>query len=293
MKINAENINITKASGLKAPFNKGKLKQSLLRSGANNEQADEITNEVIEMLVEGMSTRKIYKTAFRLLRNYSRPAAARYKLKQAIMELGPSGFPFEQFVGELLKHRGYKTQVGVIVKGHCVNHEIDVIAEKDEHHFMIECKFHNRQGYVCDVKIPLYIQSRFLDVEASWKLIDGHSEKFHQGWVVTNTRFSEDAAQYGRCMNMNLVGWDYPRNNGLKDWIDSSGLHPVTCLTTLTHREKQELLDKKIVLCKTLHHNYSLLQSIGVNPPRLQKVMDECAALCETFSEKTITNKKH
>lgn len=199
------------------------------------------------------------------------------------MELGPSGFPFEQFVGVLLNQQGYRTQVGVIVKGHCVNHEVDVIAEKDNHHFMIECKFHNRQGYICDVKIPLYIQSRFLDVENTWKKIDGHAEKFHQGWVVTNTRFSEDAAQYGRCMNMNLVGWDYPRNNGLKDWIDSSGLHPVTCLTTLTHREKQELLDKKIVLCKTLHHNYSLLQSIGVNPPRLQKVMDECAALCETY----------
>lgn len=285
MKINAENINIIKASGEKAPFNKGKLKQSLLRSGATNEQADEITNKVIEMLVEGISTRKIYKTAFRLLRNYSRQAAARYKLKQAIMELGPSGFPFEQFVGELLKHKGYKTQVGIIVKGHCVNHEIDVIAEKDEHHFMIECKFHNRQDYVCDVKIPLYIQSRFLDVERQWKQLAGHAEKFHQGWVVTNTRFSEDAAQYGRCMNMNLVGWDYPKNNGLKDWIDGSGLHPVTCLTTLTQSEKQQLLDKKIVLCKSMHHNHALLQSIGVKPPRLQKVMDECAALCEMYSK--------
>lgn len=285
MKINAENINIIKASGEKAPFNKGKLKQSLLRSGATNEQADEITNKVIEMLVEGMSTRKIYKTAFRLLRNYSRQAAARYKLKQAIMELGPSGFPFEQFVGELLKHKGYKTQVGIIVKGHCVNHEIDVIAEKDEHHFMIECKFHNRQGYVCDVKIPLYIQSRFLDVERQWKQLAGHAEKFHQGWVVTNTRFSDDASKYGRCMNMNLVGWDYPKNNGLKDWIDGSGLHPVTCLTSLTQKEKQQLLDKKIVLCKTMHHNNALLQSIGIKPPRLQKVMDECVALCEVYSK--------
>lgn len=286
MKINAENINIIKASGEKAPFNKGKLKQSLLRSGATNEQADEITNKVIEMLVEGMSTRKIYKTAFRLLRNYSRQAAARYKLKQAIMELGPSGFPFEQFVGELLKHKGYKTQVGIIVKGHCVNHEIDVIAEKDEHHFMIECKFHNRQDYVCDVKIPLYIQSRFLDVERQWKQLAGHAEKFHQGWVVTNTRFSEDAAQYGRCMNMNLVGWDYPKNNGLKDWIDGSGLHPVTCLTTLTQKEKQQLLDRKIVLCKTMHHNQSVLQNIGIHSPRLEKVMEECSALCEEFSAK-------
>ncbi|MGJ1446995.1 restriction endonuclease [Sphingobacterium spiritivorum] len=293
MKINSNHINITKASGHKAPFNKGKLKQSLLRSGANSELADEIVSEVMEMLVEGMSTRKIYKTALRLLRNTSRPMAARYNLKRAIMELGPSGFPFEQFVGVLLNQQGYRTQVGVIVRGHCVNHEVDVIAEKDNHHFMIECKFHNRQGYICDVKIPLYIQSRFLDVENTWKKIDGHAEKFHQGWVVTNTRFSEDAAQYGRCMNMNLVGWDYPGNNGLKDWIDSSGLHPVTCLTTLTHREKQELLDKKIVLCKTLHHNYSLLESIGVKPPRLQKVMDECAALCKTLSEKPVYKKNY
>lgn len=284
MKISADNINITKASGLKVPFNKGKLKQSLLHSGASSELADEIVSEVMGMLVEGMSIRKIYKTAFRMLRNISRPVAARYNLKRAIMELGPSGFPFEQFVGELLNHKGYKTQVGVIVRGHCVNHEVDVIAEKDNYHFMIECKFHNRQGYICDVKIPLYIQSRFLDVETSWKEIEGHSEKFHQGWVVTNTRFSEDAAQYGKCMNMNLVGWDYPGNNGLKDWIDVSGLHPVTCLTTLAQREKQELLNKKIVLCRTLHHNYPLLESIGVKPPRLQKVMDECTALCQTYS---------
>jgi 2-phosphoglycerate kinase len=65
MKNNTENISITKASGDIVPFNKGKLKQSLLRSGANSEQADEVVSEVLEMLVEGMSTRKIYKTAFR------------------------------------------------------------------------------------------------------------------------------------------------------------------------------------------------------------------------------------
>lgn len=283
MKRNTKNINVTKASGMKMSFNKGKLKQSMLRAGANVEQANEIVSEVMEMLVEGMTTRKIYKTAFRLLRNISSPMAARYKLKRAIMELGPSGFPFEQFIGELLKHKGYKTQVGVIVKGHCVNHEVDVIAEKEAYHFMIECKFHNSQGHISDVKVPLYIQSRFLDIEREWKQIDGHTKKFHQGWIITNTRFSEDALQYGRCMNMNLIGWDYPKNNALKDWIDVSGLHPITCLTTLTKNEKQQLLDKKIVLCKTMHKNYSLLESIGVKPPRLQKVMEECLALCESF----------
>ena len=279
---------ITKSTGLQEPFNKGKLKQSLLRSGANAEQADEIVAKVTGILVDGMSTRKIYKKAFHLLKNVPGPVAARYKLKHAIMELGPSGFPFEQFVAELLNYSGYTTRVGIIVQGHCVKHEIDVIAEKDEHHFMIECKFHNRQGYSSDVKIPLYIQSRFLDVEKQWKKLDGHAEKFHQGWVVTNTRFSEDATQFGRCMGMNLIGWDHPKNGGLKDWVDRSGLHPVTCLTTLTQKEKQQLLDRKIVLCKTIHHNHTVLKSIGIGSPRLEKVMDECSALCETFSEKII-----
>ena len=290
MMMNSKNINITKSSGLKVPFDASKLKQSLLRSGANTAQVDDIVSEISKMLVEGMSTRKIFKTAFRLLKNSSRPTAARYKLKLAIMELGPSGFPFEQFIGELLNHKGYKTQVGVIIEGHCVNHEIDVIAEKGDHHYMIECKFHNKQDYVCDVKIPLYIQSRFLDVETAWKQLKGHAGKFHQGWVVTNTRFSEDAIQYARCMNLNLLGWDYPKNNGLKDWIDNSGLHPITALTTLTQQEKQQLLDKKIVLCKTINSNHNLLQSIGIAPPRLQKVIDECSALCEASSKTNFLN---
>lgn len=279
MPINLHNIQVTKASGQKAPFDKGRLKQSLLRAGAAPEQANEILAKVMDLLVEGMSTRKIHKTAFRLLRNLSRPVAARYKLKHAIMELGPSGFPFEQFIAELLKHRGYKVQVGTIVKGFCVNHEIDVIAEQDENQFMIECKFHNRLGYISDIKIPLYIHSRFLDVERQWKKSD--AQKLYQGWVVTNARFSKDAAQYGQCMNLHLVGWDYPQYEGLKEWIDHSGLYPVTCLTTLTNKEKQTLLDKKIVLCKMLNHNQTLLESIGIEPPRLQKVLDECFVLCE------------
>lgn len=62
------------------------------------------------------------------------------------MELGPSGFPFEKFISEILKFQGFAVQVGVIVEGHCVKHEIDVVAEKGEEHFMIECKFHNTQG---------------------------------------------------------------------------------------------------------------------------------------------------
>ena len=159
-----KNILVTKASGETAPFIVDKLRKSLIRSGANDKQIDEILNEVSSELYQGISTKKIYRLAFNKLKDRSKHLAARYHLKQGIMELGPSGYPFERFVGEILKQQGYSVKIGEIVKGKCVTHEVDVIALADHHHFMIECKYHNQQGIVCDVKITLYIQSRFNDV---------------------------------------------------------------------------------------------------------------------------------
>ncbi len=274
-------IQITKASGVRVPFNEGKLKQSLLRAGATSQRADDVVAEVRDILVDGMSTKKIYKIAFRMLRSHSRPAASRYKLKQALIELGPTGFPFELFMGELFKHKGYRVKIGEVIQGHCVTHEIDVLAQKGNEVLIMECKFHNRQGYISDVKTPLYIQSRFLDVETHWNQLEGQEKKALQGWVATNTRFSIDAIQYGSCMGLNLIGWDYPHNNGIRDWVDQMGLHPLTSLTTLTKAEKQQLMDKKVVLCETLHQNPSLLAGIGLKEPRLQRVVDECKVLCE------------
>lgn len=274
-------FNVTKASGAKVPFQVEKLKKSLLRAGATHEQSEDIADEVTNNLSEGLATKTIYKTAFNLLKNYSRPVAARYKLKTAMLELGPSGFPFEQFVAELLKFKGYQTKVGTFERGRCVNHEVDVIAETEKELLLVECKFHNRPGVISDVKTPLYIQSRYLDVLENWKKNPSISTKFHQGWVVTNTRFSIDAMQYGKCVGLHLVGWDYPKNDGLRDWIDASGLHPITCLTSLSQAEKERLLERKIVLCKTICESDNILQTIGIKAPRLYKVIEECTALSE------------
>jgi Restriction endonuclease/ATP cone domain len=277
-------INITKASGETALFSTEKLRHSLKRSGADEDTISEIIHKVQDMLYEGITTKKIYKLAFDLLKKQSRHVAAKYKLKQAIMELGPSGFPFEKFFAAILSHQGYVVKVGEIVKGKCVNHEIDVIAEKENQHFMIECKYHNQLGTISNVKIPLYIQARFKDVEAAWVNIPGHGTKFHQGWVVTNTRFSDDAKQYGVCAGLKLIGWDYPFKENLKDMIDTMGLYPLTCLTTLTKREKVYLLEKNVVLCKEICHNPQLLKSAGITDERIKGILEEGTALCKNLT---------
>ena len=273
-------INIVKHSGDIVAFDVEKLIISLRRSQANETLIQQIVEQVEAVLYDGMTTKQIYKMAFKMLKGKSSVSASRYKLKKALMELGPSGFPFEKLIGKLLSHEGFETEVGVIVQGNCVQHEIDVIAQKDNNHYMIECKYHSDQGRFCNVKIPLYIHSRFLDVEKQWERLKGHEAKLHKGGVYTNTRFTTDAIQYGKCVGLLMTSWDYPYGNGLKDRIDKSGLHPLTALTTLTKNEKAKLLDKGIVLCKELHENPTILDQIGISKTRQKNILDDSNVLC-------------
>ena len=160
-----QNIYVTKASGEKSLFSTEKIRRSLSKSGASNEQIELVIEQVSNQLYEGITTKKIYQIAYSILKGLGRHTAARYHLKRAIMELGPSGFPFEKYLGEILKYQGYSIQIGQIIQGKCVTHEIDIIAKKNDQLKMIECKYHNHPGIFCDVKIPLYIHARFEDIK--------------------------------------------------------------------------------------------------------------------------------
>lgn len=271
---------VKKASGEIVPFSENKLLQSLKRAGASDETAATVLGEVRSQLYEGIPTGKIYRIASRLLKKIARQTAGKYHLKQAIMELGPSGFPFEKYVAGLLKAREYTIQLNQSVQGHCVTHETDVIAEKNETHYMVECKYHNQPGISCDVKVPLYIYARFKDIEQKWLELPGHATRIHQPWLITNTKFTGDAIQYGTCMGMKLMGWNYPAQENLRTLIEEMNLYPITCITSLTRYEKQLLLDRKIVLCKELNENNALLQQTGVAAARRKVVIEEAARLC-------------
>ena len=273
-------INIVKKSGDIAAFDVEKLINSLRRAHASEDIIQQIVSQVQSTIYEGMTTTRIYKIAFDLLKKHSRVSASKYKLKNALFELGPTGFPFENLVGKLLSHEGFSTQVGVIVSGHCVSHEIDVIADKDDQHYFIECKFHSDQRRFCNVKIPLYVNSRFLDVEKQWKKQKGNDGKISKGGVYTNTRFTSDATQYGKCAGLLMASWDYPFGNGLKERIDKSGLHPLTALTTLTKNEKTKLLDLGLVLCREIYEHPQVLNKIGISKARHKNIVEDAKELC-------------
>ncbi|PVY42280.1 restriction endonuclease [Pontibacter virosus] len=287
MKDTLDHLVVTKASGEKVLFSVGKLRLSLLKSGADEQQANEVIRQLEPELTPGISTKKIYRKAFAILKRISSTAAARYSLKQGIMQLGPSGFPFEKFVAEILRAQGYTTEIGVFIDGHCVRHEIDVIALKDGKRVMIECKYHNLHRNKSDVKIPMYIRSRFKDVEKVWPSEHEFEIRFHEVWVMTNTRFTDDAMRFASCMQMKLIGWDYPQKGGIKDMVDSFHLYPLTCLTTLSNSEKQRLLDLKVVLCSELLHHEELLHQVGLRDDRAKRVMKEVEELCNGSFSRT------
>lgn len=279
------NMFITKATGELVPFAPEKLLGSLTKAGATIAQAEEILVSIKSQLHPGIPTKTIFKNAFRLLKRVSPPKAGKYKLKNAIMELGPTGFPFEKYFAAILQDMGYRVQTGVILQGACVKHEVDVIAEKENYHEMVECKFHQQQGIFCNVKIPLYIHARFKDVEAGFTDNSTNKNTLHQGWVVTNTRFTTDAIQYGTCAGLKLIGWNYPKGNSLNYLIDKTGLYPLTALTSLTKKEKQRLLSSNIVLCKEILINPEVLVQAAIAKEKLVAILQEAKELCKNFNE--------
>ncbi len=271
---------ITKASGEKEPFSQEKLVNSLKRVGADNKIINKISDELSNWLYEGVSTKKIYRQAFRLLQKHKSSTAARYKLKQAIMELGPTGYPFEHFIGQIVKHFGFEIKVGQIVQGHCVRHEVDVVATGNNKQIFVECKFYNSQGKYANVRVPLYIRSRVDDIIKKREMNPEFNNISFQGWVVTNTRFTSDAIDYGMCAGLHMISWDYPAGQGLKDIIEKENFFPVTALTTINTLQKKILLDSGIVICRQVCQNPEVLKKLEISPRKRKDLREEVNDLC-------------
>lgn len=274
---------VVKSTGEHERFSLNKLRRSLTRSGADDETITRIINHIIPELHNGMKTSQIYKHAYSILKKNKYPAAIRYSLRKAVLELGPSGFPFEKFVAEVLRGKGFTAQTGVVLPGYCVDHEVDVLMEKGERHIFAECKFHNQQGIKTDVKVALYVHARFMDLQKGHDIKEAHAPKLHEGWLITNTKLTSDAIQYANCAGLTVIGWDYPEHGNLQDLILETGVHPLTFLSTLSQSDKNNLLQQGVVMCRDLKNSPAHLKSIGFSDEQIKNVVDEVDQVCQDF----------
>ena len=276
----SRNIQILKASGEKEAFKKEKLIHSLKRSGADSTEVASVVQEMDEWMFDGVSSKDIYKKAFSLLKKKRLGAAARYRLKQAMMEMGPTGYPFEIFIGQIFKSLGYEVEVGVTLDGACVTHEVDVIATKGLTQCFVECKYYQRTGKNANVQVPLYIRSRVNDLIDKRRQSTRWDAFQFEGWIATNTRFTLDAISYGVCSGLNLLSWDYPEGNSLREIVDRERIFPITVLTKLTQADKQKLMEMGIVICRQLSEKKHLLDEMGWDERKRKRVLKEAQVLC-------------
>ncbi len=274
-------MKIVKHSGSIVEFDREKLKKSLLKSGAGQQIVEDVLRTINDQIYEGITTKKIYKLAFSLLKKSSNSHAARYNLRSAIQMLGPAGFFFEKFIARLFISEGYLAQTNLLLSGKCIGHEVDVVIKKNSAIEMIECKFHPLSETNSDVKVPLYIFSRYNDLKDRSHAIFTPKDKIAACWIVTNNRFTSDAMAFATCSGLKLLSWDYPQNASLRKRIDDDKLYPVTCLTTLSATEKDKLLVLDIILAKEIIDSIEILEKIGLSPNRIKNVLKEVSELCK------------
>lgn len=273
-------MKIIKHSGYKVPFDKDKLELSLKKSGASADLIKESLAEIERQMYDGITTKEIYKLAFAILKKASSGHAARYNIRQALQMLGPAGFYFEKFIARLYAAEGFKTKINLTLQGKCVSHEIDIAIMKNNMISMIECKFHGSKEGSSDVKVPMYILSRFNDLKAKKHTIFSNSEAIDSCIIVTNNRFTKDAQDFANCSGISL-SWDYPQDNNLKNKIDKGTLYPITCLTTLSIVEKEKLLILDQILVKDVIDDPQSLYKIGLSENRVKNTLHEASQICK------------
>ena len=266
---------ILKADGKRESFDQEKLRFSLLHSGASEEATDKVVEHIITELHDGMTTNEIYRHAFSFLHRISKHVARSYSLRRAVLDLGPAGFSFEKFVAEIFKAKGFETLTDQTVLGGCVSHEVDVVAWNEKKLIMVESKFHNELGTKSDLKVVLYVKARFDDLKDNVFNYGGKERPLDEGWLVTNTKFSSTAIHYGICKNMVMIGWNYPEKGNLQDMIEEEGLHPITCLNSLTMENRRALLESGIVLCATVKKDPSLLKVLHEDKEKIDAIIKE------------------
>lgn len=245
---------IIKEDGEQEVFSEEKIKKSLLRAGTEQKVANYIIGVIKEHLEKVSESKDIYRLVLKQLKKKQPNAAIKYTLKKALMNMGPAGYVFEKYIAKILGEYGYRTQVGQIVKGSCVDHEIDVIAHRDSNHYMIECKYHNNKGAKSAIQTALYVYARFLDLKKA--NIDNREDyNFKEVWLATNTKCTSTAIKYASCVKMGIIAWRYPKDKSLEYYIEKKKLYPISILPGLKKNQRDKLFENNILTVKDFLRN--------------------------------------
>jgi hypothetical protein len=242
-------IYVINARGEREPFSFKKVYNSARRVGASPSFAKEIAKRIESEIFPNIKTSQIYSKVKKMLSKKKKGLSIKFSLKEAMKRLGPTGFPFEKYVGSILLKKGFKIKLNQIVSGHCCSYEIDFLAEKKNLFYIGECKYRNISGGRVHSDTALSNYARFLDIQRNKTF---KNKKGVKSILVTNAKFTSKAIKYSKCMGVDLLGWNYPRKESLESIIDKEKLYPITILRSLRKDVAETFVSKRIMLVKDL-----------------------------------------
>lgn len=263
-------MKVIKSSGEIEDFRPRKIYATIKEAGGSTKLARNAIKEVKSKYHKNFTTKEILEIVLNYLKDEPR-VQEKYNLKRAIMNLGPTGYPFEKFFARVLEEYGFKTLVGQKLKGKNIYHEIDVDAKKKKR-FMIECKYHNESGTLTRLHPAMYTYARFLDVK---------KHGFDKSWLVTNTKCSLDARRYAKGVGLKITSWKYPEKQSLQKLIEKKNLYPITIINEIDDTLKEKFFEKNIIILKDfeIYSIQDLIYKFHIRESKAVKIMESVNAL--------------
>ncbi|MFX1565863.1 MAG: ATP cone domain-containing protein [Promethearchaeota archaeon] len=264
-------VMVIKWDGRTEEFDPTKIVRTLTRMGAPQTVAEEIADDLVDRIEEGMTTKEIYNMAVTELETHREVVEFRRDLRDGLARIG-GGFIFEDYVRLLLEEYGYKVSGNVIIRGACVDHEIDGIAERNTETVYVEIKHHSVLERYTPFEVTLSAKAKWDDLQAGCE--QGLNDcTFDRVLIVTNTRLTKQAQQYAECVGIEHFGWNTPQGRGIDWFIENKKLYPVTILRTVTDEERDVLYTNKILTLNQLVQADP--KSVGLRKERVKELIEE------------------
>ncbi len=243
-------VNVRKADGTLQPFNREKVLKTCRRLRLSDTEANEVVAEIEQKIFEGITTKRIMDMIFEHGQRHKPHLGHIIDLREAIAMMRPKP-DFEKFVALLLDHDGYRTVTNKILQGKCIDHEIDVIANRGSEVLYVEVKHHTQFHTFTGLDTFFEVNSAFQDLVEGY-LAHAHQYGFTKPMLVLNTKISDHAKRYAACRGIGAIGWKIPEHAGIEHYIDQKLLYPITIIKDLDTGTLGKLGDSGIYTLKQL-----------------------------------------
>ena len=247
--------------------------------GASQETAEAIADEIESKLYNGISTRRILQMIYSRLKKHKPVMKLQIDLRRSLSLLR-SAPDFERFIQLLLREHGYEVTPNQIIRGRCVEHEVDAVARKNGRTCIVEVKHHYRYHTPTSLDVSRISRAVYED------LTEGHelglnSLKVDYAMIVCNTKLSDHAKRYADCRGIRHLGWNTPKNLDLQTMILQKKLYPVTLLKGLNTEIRNNLAVNGVLLLKQLAYKNlaELRRQTGMSNEKLGSLIDNARAI--------------